>query len=298
MTNGSAMIVPTASNVSSFAAYALRIVDLTTFTAREDILLKDFTLGDGAARFVSPQHVLLSDGRLVDIERGHAVWQYQLTEKPAAVGAGTPFSELFFFVRKEEGSPYTLVAHALPHADVKNAQVENFNPVLLKPGDKVKLSVEVIGDEAYARGQRAEWEKQLAAMGIEVDDKTALTLAARTFLVRGRPRTYTYAGVRDSKRESDAVQFTPTAVGYQVTLSNNSADVWTTGEKPNPDQGPPEEFDVRVNAGESVRQAFARAYPENGPAQASVIKMPPPLITREVKLRTTEISGRSLLLAR
>ncbi len=234
----------------------------------------------GPLRFVGPSLVITGAGALVDLERKAVLWEYRL---PIDSGAdGTEWSVVGSTMICRDG--HRLLFLPVPHAAAearRQSWQEVADPILLRPGDGVRIAVEASEGVQLDRGP---FEQALAGLaqkaGWRVTADAPVTLVARFDRLDSRPTRVldlSRAGPTNSTFEAHPLVASlevrsPTGVAWSENVVHSSLPV------------------VRQQPNESVEQAIRRLEtPSVAPFAA--LTLPPTIERAEV------LAGRGSSLA-
>ncbi|MDC0937351.1 SHD1 domain-containing protein, partial [Pirellulales bacterium] len=191
------------------------------------------------------EHVLVGGRHLVHVPSQMPVWEYPHSAAQVAHAAG--WNWYLFSGHNAQGA---LIPLRLPHKGVSNVTDDQ---LVLRPGDSVRLEVELIND--FAAGGRSilqdardKLTQDLENAGYVVASEAPAVLVAQT--MPGERREIQYRNFGITRGEPDKVSETERV--YLLELKINGEVVWTRRQV----QGPP--HFLQMEQGETVQQAVAR----------------------------------------
>ncbi len=244
--SGTLAFSPDGKRLGSLTARRVQVWDLTTGKLTHDVWFPKQMAGKDLD-FLGGNFVLVDNHFLVDLAKRIVLWEYDL---PTARGqrVGALAGGKFWFVSGGQQAPYSLSCCTLPDAAAR-AKDETINPddiLALKPGARVRLAINLPGDEDTKRAIKNLTDR-LRANGMVVADNAPLVLEAS--ITQGSSETVSY---RHFGSFTPSEQATVTKQISLLTLTENGRELWRAsgsfgGHAPGI---------VHLKQGQSVQQAI------------------------------------------
>lgn len=235
-----------AKRIAMFAHGRLQVWDCATGERFRDFEVTGAP-GNLALDFVNNNYLMIGRSHVVDIERRMTLWRYGGTGNP-----GVMFDGKFWLMLGGGPNGKVWVPFRLPHPEALKA-IEGMKAedlLVLKPGDKVKLKVQ-LGFAADQTQQITELLKgRLAKSGFVVSEDAEIVFEA--VAGAGQPATIQYEDIR-FPRKTSSVNVRENS--YYLRFKQGQDVLWQTGGKTD---APPL---VLIQRGQTVQSALA---PFNG----------------------------------
>lgn len=217
----------------------------------------------GPVTWAGPDHLLVHD-LLVNLDKKVVVWRYPREPfAPVVKGAAEPFHWAWVPPAFNTNQPPALVAVTLPHDEAKkaSAQLAGGANLVVKPGMKVSVEVNVVGDDAFRQKVTDTLKKRVSDAGLVVADDQPVRLVATTS--EKESRTVEYRIIRFGGGGPGQESATIPSYECKLELVADGQVVWDVST---PAGGYAPSFTGQLKEGESVQDLVNRqnANPGSG----------------------------------
>jgi hypothetical protein len=241
---------PTGNQLAGFAFGNICAWDLVSGK-----MFREFSVAAGAGEFamVADGYALLDHSMLIDFERRIPLWDYQAGGR--SVGAVAPSGTLWYSV-KGTAEPTPLTPRTLPTPDAlalaKTLKADDL--LLLKPGVKVALAVNIDAPEADRTAITQSLKDQLTAAKLVLDDASPIRIVASNEPGKTIEMEYRPFGARPFA-PPQKVNVTPMITRLIVEVDGKKA--WESASVTGAS------FILSIKEGQTIEQAVAEAAKVN-----------------------------------